>query len=249
IGLFHRNEKITRKDLLVIAAGSLLGIAFTQGAFSIGISLITPVLWSLIVAMNPIGVLLLSALLLKESISIKKTIGVITGIAGAVLIISKNWSGSILSGNILGIGIAILSVISYSLYIVIMRKSSGKYDAVTIMKWMFLFSAIAISPFGLGELPKQRLYSNAIEIVPVLQLGFALIFSSILAFFLMPIALKRIKATTASIYINLQPIVASVVAIIVSQDVFSWDKPLALILVIVGVFIVTQEPNEKTIKP
>ena len=38
---------------------------------------------------------------------------------------------------------------------------------------------------------------------------------------------------------NLQPIVASVVAIFVGQDVFSWDKPIAAVLVIAGAYVVT----------
>jgi len=241
IALVSGNEKIERKDLIIISIGGLLGLAFTQGAFSLGISLISPVLWSLIVALNPVGVLLLSALFLKESITIKKVVGVIIGITGAALIIIKNGSGGISFNNILGICLAVFSVLSYASYIVITRKTSGKYKSITIMKWMFLFSVIVISPFGIRELPEQRLYSQAISIVPVLQLCFSLIFSSLLAFFLVPVALKRIKATVASIYINLQPIVASVVAIWVGQDLFSWDKPLALILVVIGVLFVTQE--------
>ena len=40
-------------------------------------------------------------------------------------------------------------------------------------------------------------------------------------------------------YMNLQPIVASVVAIFVGQDVFSWDKPIAAVLVIAGAYVVT----------
>ena len=245
IALFQGNEKIARRDFVVIAIGGLLGMAFTQAAFSIGINLITPMLWSLIVALNPIGILLLSALFLKESISLKKALGIIIGILGAMLIIIKNKNSNISSNNILGICIAILSVLSYASYIVITHKTSIKYKSITIMKWMFLFSAAVISPFGIRELFEQRLYSNEINIIPVLQLSFGLFFSSLLAFFLIPVALKRIKATVAGIYINLQPIVASFVAIIVGQDTFSWDKLLALTLVVIGVFIVAQNPKKE----
>jgi drug/metabolite transporter (DMT)-like permease len=59
----------------------------------------------------------------------------------------------------------------------------------------------------------------------------------------MPIALSKLKASTVSIYMNLQPLTASIVAIVIGQDTFSWDKPLTAVLVIAGVYLVTG--NEK----
>ena len=44
---------------------------------------------------------------------------------------------------------------------------------------------------------------------------------------------------TVSVFMNLQPIVASIVAIVVGQDLFTWDKPLAALLVLAGVYLVT----------
>ncbi|MSL92216.1 EamA family transporter, partial [Escherichia coli] len=47
------------------------------------------------------------------------------------------------------------------------------------------------------------------------------------------------------IYINLQPIIASVVAILIGQDIFSWDEPVSAILVISGVLLVSHSQNKK----
>lgn len=65
-------------------------------------------------------------------------------------------------------------------------------------------------------------------------------FLSMLGYFLVLVGLKRIPATTVSIYTNLQPVVASTVTILIGQDVLSWEKPVATILVITGVIIVTK---------
>ena len=51
--------------------------------------------------------------------------------------------------------------------------------------------------------------------------------------------MKFLRATTVSIYTNIQPIVASLVAMAVGQDIFTWDKPLAAVMVLVGAYIVT----------
>ena len=80
-------------------------------------------------------------------------------------------------------------------------------------------------------------------------MAFIVLFATGLGYFLIPYAMKTLHATTVSIYTNIQPVVASMVAIAVQQDVFTWDKPLAGLLVLVGAYLVTispETPAEKT---
>ena len=60
-----------------------------------------------------------------------------------------------------------------------------------------------------------------------------------LGYFLFPFSMKYLQATTVSIYTNLQPVIASFVAIILGQDVLTWDKPVAGVLVLLSAYIVT----------
>lgn len=171
-------------------------------------------------------------------------IGVLLGLSGAAIIILQGSTGNS-SNTPFGILISVVCVACYAGYIILTRKLSGKYSPVTMMKWMFLFSFVVLFPFSYSELPEQQIYLSGTTLTAISELVFALVFSSIIAFFLMPVALKRIKATTASIYVNLQPLVASSAAIIIGRDIFSWDKLLALILVITGVYLVTQSNKIK----
>ncbi len=239
IGLFQKKEKVRKKDLLMIFLCGLLGLVATQVTFAVSLQYTTPVTYSLILALSPIIVLLLSALFLRESITSFKIIGVLLGLSGAAIIILQG-GGNNSNNTIFGILIAVVSVTCYAGYIILTRKISAKYSPITMMKWMFLLSVVVLLPFSYSELPKQHLFSSEVTFTAISELTFALLFSSIIAFFLMPVALKRIKATTASIYVNLQPLVASSIAIIIGQDFFSWDKLLALVLVIAGVYLVTQ---------
>jgi drug/metabolite transporter (DMT)-like permease len=241
LSLFFKREKVEPRDLPLILVCGFIGIALTQAGFAAGIRFTSPVTFSLIGALSPIVVLFLSAVFLKEPVTRRKGIGALLGLSGAALVILGNSGPGSSSNTPLGIGIAIASVSSYAGYLIMVRKISAKYSPVTMMKWMFVAAVLVILPFGCSELPKQRIYSPAVELAGVLELGFALVFSSILAFFLIPVALKRIKAASAGIYTNLQPVVASVFAIIIGQDFFSWEKPIALFLVVAGVFLVTRE--------
>ena len=71
-------------------------------------------------------------------------------------------------------------------------------------------------------------------------MGFIVMFATVAGYFAIPFAMRCLKATTVSVYTNLQPIVASLVAIALSQDVLTWDKPVALILVLLSAWLVTK---------
>ena len=245
ISLFQKREKVAKRDLLMIFLCGLLGLVATQVTFAVGLRYTTPVTYSLILALSPIFVLILSIVFLKESVTRRKAYGVLMGISGAAIIIFQSSNGTSSNNTIFGIIIAVTGVTCYAGYIIITRKVSVKYSPVAMMKWMFLLSVFILLPFGISELPEQRVFSSDTSLPALSGLLFALVFSSIIAFFLMPVALKRIKATVAGVYINLQPLVASAVAIFIGRDVFSWDKVSAAIFVITGVYMVTRNKIRK----
>lgn len=250
ISAFLKREQVKSSDLIIIMIGGLMGFLGTQFLFSQSLNYTTPVVFSLLMALTPVVVLVLSAIFLNEGIPFRKVIGIVISISGASMIILLSGTQNELgSNNPLGILFAVLTVLCFAGYMVITRKVSVKYQPVTIAKWMFLISAIGALPFSFNEMPEQRLYSSAVTLEGLGLIAFALIFSTTIAFFLMPLALKRLEASTVSIFMNLQPLVASVVAIIVGQDRFSWDKPVAAVMVITGVYLVTTKrkkyPKEK----
>jgi len=245
LGLFFQKEKVVFRDLLIMAVGGLLGFLGAQFLFSQSLKYTTPVVFSLLIALTHVVVLLLSAIFLKEEVRRRKMLGILISISGAFMIILlssvQNETGS---NNGLGVLFAVLCVLSYATYLVFTKKISIKYQPITIAKWMFLFSALVALPFSLPELASQRLFSAEANWQALGLLAFALLFSTTLAFFLIPYALKRIEAGTVSVFMNLQPIIASSVAIVIGQDFFTWGKLLATILVILGVYIVTTNRKE-----
>ncbi|QGY42723.1 EamA family transporter [Maribellus comscasis] len=241
LGTFLKSEKVEKKDLIIMLLGGLIGYLGTQFLFSQSLEYTSPVIFALLMALTPVIVLILSAIFLQEVIPFRKVIGICMSISGAALIIllgaNKEANGSY---NLLGIFFALFCVVAYSIYLVITRKVSIKYQPVTIAKWMFLISAVVAMPLGISEFQSQKIYTVETTGLAISLLVFALLFSSVLAFFLMPYALKRLEASTVSIFMNWQPIVASILAIIVGQDNLTWDKPIAAILVLTGVYLVTK---------
>ena len=146
--------------------------------------------------------------------------------------------------DLLGIGLAVLSLLTWAVYLIITRKVSVKYTAVTQMKWVFLVSTLAVLPFSWTDLQASRLYSSQWAWSGVAEMAFIVVFATVAGFFAIPFALRYLKTTTVSVYTNLQPVVASFVAIAIGQDLLSWDKPVSLALVLLSAWIVTNSQQK-----
>ena len=240
IAAFMKSEKVERRDLMVIMLGGLMGFVVSQTLTAESLNYTSPVYFSLIATLTPVAVMLMAALFIGERITGLKFLGVLLGIAGAVLMVVMGQTSGSGSNDLLGITLAILSVLTWAIYMIITRKVAQKYSPVTQMKYVFLISAIVTVPLAWPELSEQRLYSAAtFGWDGALEMAFIVLMATVLGYFLIPYAMKYLSATTVSIYTNLQPMVASFVAIAIGQDRLTWDKPVAAILVLLSAYMVT----------
>jgi drug/metabolite transporter (DMT)-like permease len=246
ISLFLPKEKVAGKDLAIIMVGGLLGVVISQTLTAWALVYTTPVYFSLIATLTPVGTMLMAALFIHENITLQKSLGVIIGILGALLMVFMGWQSGTGKNDLLGIGLAVLSLLTWAIYLIITRKVSQKYTAVTQMKWVFLISAVAVLPFAWQEFPQTQLFSGNYGgngLAGWSGMLFIVLFATVAGYFAIPFAMRYLKATTVSIYTNLQPIVASFIAIWIGQDALTWDKPVALVLVLLSAYIVTKEES------
>lgn len=239
--LFIKREKIPWKDLLLLFVAAIFGIIFNQGLFVAGLSKTSPIDAVLLVTLTPVMTMLIAAIHLKEPITIKKAVGVIIGCCGAVLLIlqSKHYQSG--TGNWIGNIMILISDLSYAIYLAVFVNLVRKYSPITVMKWMFLFgSIVAIPLWGKDALatPFSEFTIQTWE-----ALFFVVAIATFLAYLLIPIAQKRIRPTTLSMYNYFQPAIATLVATILGLDHFGWDKVVCTALIFCGVYIVTQSKS------
>lgn len=238
LSLFAKKEHVDRRSLRVIFAGAVCGLVGTQLAFAAALLYVSPSYISLISAMGPLVVMILSAVFLKEPVSAKKVFGVVFGIGGALMIILFSITpggGPAAPGYLL----CFLNITFYAVYLLVTRTVSQRYSPVTLMKWMFLFSALVCVPLGVPGISRSPVLAGGAPAAAVLDLAVVLVLATVVAYFLVPKALHYLRPTTVSIYSNLQPVVTSTMAILVGQDVFTWNKPAALALIGIGVYLAT----------
>lgn len=240
VSLFMPKEKVPIKDLFVIMIGGLIGFLVSQTFTAWAIDYSTPAYVSFIGTLTPVMTMVCAALFIGERISGRGLVGVVIGIIGAMLMVVMNWQGGAGKNDVLGIAFALLSLLTWAIYLIITRKVSAKYSAVTQMKWIFLVSSVAILPFSWSDLAHSTLYSSAWQWSGVLEMAYIVVLATVVGFFAIPFASRYLKATTVSVYTNLQPILASFVAIALGQDLLTWDKPVALILVLLSAYMVSK---------
>ena len=245
VSLFQPNETIEKKDYIRIFAASMLGFMTCQVTFLVGIPHITPMDCSILTAMAPVYTMITAAIVIKEPITLKKSIGVAVSLAGVIyLIISRvSISEGAAESTPFGIFMIILNVLSFAMYLGIFKPLIAKYSVVTFMKWIFLFSACVSIPFSIKGL--VNVDWTGIPKIQYAELAYLIICATFITYYLIPIAQKRIRPTLVSMYTYVQPIIAIAISIAIGMDTLTWQKLLATALVFGGVVIVNQSRAAK----
>ncbi len=247
---FIKREKVPPRDKLLMFVASLFAIVFNQAIFITGVSMTSPINASIVTTFLPIITMIISAFYLKEPITLKKLLGVIVGGAGAVLIIVSSTqldAGSSASNrNLMGILLVFMAQTSYAIYFVFFKNFVGKYSPITLMKWMFLFASITYLPFGQSEF--LHLDYTAIPFSVYKDIAFVVLGSTFLTYLMVPIGQKNLRPTVASMYNNVQPIVATIAAAVMGIDAFGLLKGIAIALVFTGVYIVNRSKAASELK-
>lgn len=239
LSLFLPRERMARRDLWLVCLASLLGLFVPQLTFLTSIGLATPVDLSVLSAVTPIMTMFVAAVFLKEPITWKKAGGVALSFCGVLLLILQSTHhGGATETQPLGILLSLLNSASFALYLGIFRPLIARYNVVTFMKWMFLFSFVCSLPFAgpkVGDVCFDALTPKVLW-----EIGFLVFFATFVAYFLIPVGQKRLRPTLVSMYGYLQPIIATAISIQVGMDRLSWPKVLAAAMVFGGVALVNR---------
>ncbi len=239
----YKTEKIARKDIKTLVFAAIFGVTLNQLMFLKGLNYTTPIDASIIMTVNPILVLLVSAIVIGELINLRKISGIIIGATGAVLLIlmsggKLDFSSDTFLGNVL----VFLNALSYGIYLVIVKTLMMKYKPTTVLKWIFPIGFLFIFPVGFEELIHTDW--NTIPANIWWAIAYVLIATTFLAYLLNVYGLQHVNASTVSIYIYSQPVIASFVSVILGKDSLNTIKILATLLVFTGVYLVSVQKKK-----
>ena len=234
---FFIREKVERRDLMKLALCGFVGLTMNVGLFYVGLNYTTPVDASVIHVSNPILVLILAAILLKEKITALKLSGIVLGIAGSLILIL--WGRHLQLGGQTALGnvLVTLNMVCYSLYLVILKPLVGKYHTMTILKWVSLFGFLCIIPISFNSM--LSITFSHFDWYGWAALFYIIVITTFLIYLLINYALKHLTPTTVSYYTYLQPVFAAVTSVTVGMERITLPKIIAALLIFTGVYLVT----------
>jgi drug/metabolite transporter (DMT)-like permease len=234
-GNLHLDKKI---HYLYFAVFALFGIVFNQLLFFTGLSMTTATNTSLLAVLIPVFAIIVSAIVGNEILSWRKILGILIAALGVIYLIDPrkaSFSSTTTQGDIL----IILNSLSYAIYIAISKKLISHYGALKSIAWVFIFGSLINVPLGLYSLSSVEL--NNVSLLSWLALGGVVIFSTILAYFFNAWALARVEPSIVAVYVYLQPLIGTFLAIAILGEPWKPQIIVAMILIFTGVFLVTKK--------
>lgn len=234
---FFKREKVARSDYRRLFLASVFGVVLNQLMFLKGLNYTTPIDSAIIMTVNPVLVLVISALVLRDAITVTKVLGIAIGASGAILLIVQSGDVSFAGEHFTGNVLTFFNALSYAFYLVLIKPLMMRYSPVTVMRWVFTFGLIMMFPFGFTSLSEVQW-----SVMPGVAWGaivFVLVGPTYLAYLLNSKGLQHLKPATVSIYIYSQPIIASLVSVWLGQDHITVVKVISTLLVFVGVYLVS----------
>lgn len=239
ISLFGPKEKIEKRDWLRILVCSILGMVINMLSFFKGLQLSTPINSAVLVTVTPIFVVILSAFVLNERITLNKGLGVFLGFAGALGLILfgaevRQDAPNIPFGNFL----FVVNATSYGAYLIVVKTLIEKYHPFTLMKWLFTIAVIINLPITLPEV--MEIEWSTMPLWAYGSVIFVVIGTTFLTYLFNVFALTQLKASTIGAFMYMQPLVGILFALFTGKDHLTLVKIVATGFVLVGVYLASK---------
>ena len=240
--LFIKSEKIENKDWKTLLLAAVLGAVINMLSFFKGLELSTPINSSILVTITPIIVVIFSALLLKERIHFVKIAGIAMGLVGAIgLVIYGNEIRTDAPNIPLGNGLFIINATAYGLYLIVIKKMMDTYQPITVLKWVFTIAFLINIPITYSDFSQINWEMPGSIVASIV---FVILGTTYMTYLFNGFALTKLKASSVSAFVYVQPLIGILVAIISGQDHLSLTKAAAATLVLLGVYFATKKQTD-----
>ena len=235
-----------RSELGYFALLGFIGVTFHQWLQATGLITAAATTTAWIVATIPVFSALLGWLVLKEKLGPIRVGGILLAALGVVLIVSNGDLRSLFSGSFGSFGdfLILISAVNWAVFSVLSRRGLQAHPATRMMFFVmvfgWLFANVWLFGFGPGLTEIPRLSSNGWA--GILVLG---ILGSGLAYIFWYDALQAIPTSQVSAFINIEPLVTTVMAAFMLGEVITLVSILGAAAIILGVYIVNRPDKER----
>lgn len=216
---------------------SVLMLVFANGFTTIAEQTLPSGLTSIISAVNPVIIFLLSIGFQLQKPTLKGILGVLLGFSG-VLFIFKDGLGDILNPNYkTGVVFLSIAILSWGLGTIYSKKLSNQPNNLTLnLFYQFILASL------IQVVLSVVLHSDSeIETWSAKSIGaivYLAVFGSVIAMFCYQYALQKVTPIQVSILTYVNTIIAVFLGWYLNNEVVTKDFIIAVVLIIIGVFVI-----------
>lgn len=223
----RRMFKIKIRDFWCFFGTGICSIVFFNFCYFRTITLTSLSAAAVLLYTAPVMVMIMSVFLFKEKLTATKIIAAAVAFAGCALVTGAV-DGS-LALNTAGVLTGLGSAFGYALYTIFGEYALKRgYNSITITLYTFIFASIGVLPFA--NLPD--LAGKIIVNPQVMGWGAVLaLVVTVLPYLVYTIGLKTVEAGKASVMATIEPVVATLVGVIVFAEPLSASGIIGIVLV------------------
>ena len=202
-----------------------------------GASYTNPIDASTIATIGPVFTVITSIIVHSRQAKRGEKIGIYTALLGVAVILFDR--GRVLvgeGGEGYGNALVLCGVVSIAVNTVLITPVLQRHGVVKVMGWYYLIGVVLALPLLVDTLPTivhlQLSHSNLIEV------GYILFFGSVLPMYLLYIGSEHLTATHTAIYRYLQPIVATILALMRGQSIIDRTNIVGAVLIFSGMLAI-----------
>lgn len=228
------------KGLLFV---SLTGIVGYNVFFFMGLNYTSTLNGSLIIATMPVFVTLGAILFFKESWSIKVGISLALSLVGVIVVITGGSMNILMSlsfnkGDLLFIA-ALTCGVLYSL--TGKKVMSGVSPLLTTMS-MTVLGTVFLVGLSLYEDGWRKVATLSLQ--GWIEMLYMVVCGTLVGYIVFNKGVEELGASKASMYLNLTPIVATGISVVLYGAAVTWQQIVGMIIVLIGVYIATVQSNK-----
>ena len=249
--IFQKTKPIDPKDLWRFGAAGLFGVTINQLFFFHGLHLSSALNAGIIMALNPLMVFVLSALIYREKLSAKNYLGILIGAAGAIALTLS--SGQSIGTSVRGDLFLLINALSYALYLVLSKPLLTKYSPIQVICYVFTIGFILLLLFPPTWHNLSQINLSIIPFNAWLKILYVIIGVTFLTYLLTIFGLKYVSPTVSATYIYTQPIMVMLFTFIFAAigwsdnylHIITLERILYMLLIFMGVYLVSFHKSKK----
>jgi drug/metabolite transporter (DMT)-like permease len=229
--------RVDRRDVpYLILLGAIFFTIFPV-TFNTSLRLTEASRGAMMLATMPLWSVLLARVATGEHLNIRQTCGVLLTFAGVGVVLAERgltFVGTNLS--LAGDALMLVTALCGAVYGVLAKRMLTRYKALTVTAYAMVLGTLLLVPAAFVEDPFSALERMRTETVMlVLFLG---IFGGAIGYFLWTFALTRLSPTQVAVYVNLNPMIATLLGVTLLAEKLTGIFVVGLAAVLAGVLLV-----------